>query len=50
MSNFHRYLDDELTVIILGNIRPFSIREMTFEIKEIALGVEVGKRNRSKLE
>ncbi len=50
MSNLHRYIDDELTVIILGNIRPFSIRKLTFELKEIALGVELGKRNNSKLE
>lgn len=50
MSNFHHYLDDDLTVIVLGNIRPFPIRKMTFEIKEIALGVEPGKRNNSKLE
>lgn len=50
MSNFHHYLDDELTVIILGNIRSFSIRKMTFEIKEIVLGVEVGVRNQKELE
>jgi len=45
MSNLHRYLDDELTVIILGNIRPFPIRNLTFEIKEIVLGFEPGIRN-----
>lgn len=50
MSNFHHYLDDDLTVIVLGNIRPFPIREMTFEIKETALGIEPGKRNNSILE
>lgn len=50
MSNLHRYLDDELTVIILGNIRPFPIRNLTFEIKEIVLGFEPGIRNRMKLE
>lgn len=50
MSNLHRYLDDELTVIILGNIRSFSIRDLTFEIKEIVLGFEPGIRNRLKLE
>lgn len=50
MSNFHHYLDDDLTVIVLGNIRPFPIREMTFEIKETALGIEPGKRNNSTLE
>ncbi len=46
MSNFHQYLDDDITVIILGNIRPFPIRKMTFEIKELVLGVELGWRNR----
>lgn len=46
MSNLHRYLDDELTVIILGNIRPFPIRNLTFEIKEIVLGFEPGTRNK----
>lgn len=50
MANLHRYLDDELTVIILGNIRTFPIRNMTFELKEIALGVKVNTRNRSDLE
>lgn len=50
MANLHRYTDDKLTVIILGNIRPFPIRAMTFELKEIALGIEVGTRNRSELE
>ena len=47
MSNFHQYLEDDLTVIILGNIRNFSIRKMTFELKEIALGVEIGLRNQT---
>lgn len=50
MSNLHRYTDDRLTVIILGNIRPFPIRNMTFELKEIALGLEVNERNRTKFE
>lgn len=50
MSNFHQYLEDDLTVIILGNIRNFSIRKMTFELKEISLGIEIGKRNQKDLE
>lgn len=50
MSNFHYYLEDDLTVIVLGNIRPFPIRKMTFEIKEAALGVPIGQRNNSKIE
>lgn len=50
MSNFHQYLEDDLTVIVLGNIRNFSIRKMTFELKEIALGVEIGLRSSKDLE
>lgn len=50
MSNFHQYLDDDITIIILGNIRPFPIRKMTFEIKELVLGVEVGTRTQNVLE
>ncbi len=50
MSNLHRYSNDKLTVVILGNIRDFPIRAMTFEIKEIALGLNAKARNRSKLE
>lgn len=50
MSNFHHYLEDDLTIIILGNIRDFSIRKMTFELKEISLGIEIGKRNQKDLE
>ncbi|MBW1297816.1 serine hydrolase [Aquimarina litoralis] len=40
MSNLHRYSDDKLTVIILGNIRTFPIRQMTRELKEIVLGIQ----------
>lgn len=50
MSNFHHYLDDDLIIIVLGNMRNFSIRKMTFELKEISLGVEIGKRNQKDLE
>ena len=50
LSNLHRYSNDELTVIVLGNIRSFPIRSMTFELKEIALGFNVKERDRSKLE
>jgi len=45
MSNYHHYVDDKLTVIVLANVRPFSIRELTYEIKELALGAKI--RNRS---
>jgi CubicO group peptidase (beta-lactamase class C family) len=37
LSNLHRYLDDDLTVIVLGNQRPFEIRAMTRRIKALAL-------------
>lgn len=50
LSNYHRYLEDELTVIVLGNIRPFAIRDLTFALKEAALGVSAGQRNRNTLE
>ncbi|WNC68804.1 serine hydrolase domain-containing protein [Thalassotalea nanhaiensis] len=50
LSNLHRYTDDKLTVIILANIRSFPIRNLTFELKEIALGLDVGDRNRKRFE
>ncbi|WP_299182330.1 serine hydrolase [uncultured Aquimarina sp.] len=40
MSNVHRYSDDKLTVIILGNMRTFPIRQMTRELKEIVLEIK----------
>ncbi|WP_028772702.1 serine hydrolase domain-containing protein [Shewanella waksmanii] len=49
-SNLHRYTDDQLTVIILANVRRFSIRTLTFELKEIALGVDSMQRSRSSFE
>ncbi|NMH58854.1 serine hydrolase domain-containing protein [Alteromonas ponticola] len=49
-SNLHRYTDDELTVIVLANIRAFPIRDLTFELKEIALGAEMLNRSRETLE
>ncbi|WP_299010094.1 serine hydrolase [uncultured Shewanella sp.] len=50
LSNLHRYTDDKLTVIVLANIRNFPIRNMTFELKEIALGMAVDSRERTPLE
>jgi len=50
LSNLHRYTDDKLTVIVLANIRSFPIRNLTFEIKEIALGLNVDDRNRTNFE
>lgn len=37
LSNVHRYLDDDLTVIVLGNQRPFDIRALTRRLKALAL-------------
>lgn len=42
LANVHRYLDDRVTVIVLGNISMFPIRDLTTELKEIALGMEGG--------
>lgn len=39
LSNLHRYLDDDLTVIVLGNQRPFEVRSITRHIKRLALGM-----------
>jgi CubicO group peptidase (beta-lactamase class C family) len=50
LANLHRYTDDKLTVIVLANIRNFPIRNFTFEIKEISLGLAVGDRDREKFE
>jgi CubicO group peptidase (beta-lactamase class C family) len=50
LANLHRYTDDNLTVIVLGNIRAFPIRDLTFELKEIALGLQVGLRQRKPVE
>ncbi|MTI87731.1 MAG: beta-lactamase family protein [Balneolaceae bacterium] len=46
LSNLHRYTDDKLTVIVLANVRSFPIRKLTFELKEIALGMDDLKRDR----
>ena len=50
LANLHRYTDDRLTVIVLGNVRPFPIRDLTFELKEIALGMDSLRRNRASME
>jgi CubicO group peptidase (beta-lactamase class C family) len=41
LSNLHRYLDDDLTVIVLGNQRPFEVRDITRRLKQFALGMPV---------
>lgn len=39
LSNLHRYQDDGLTVIVLGNQRPFEVRGITRHVKQLALGM-----------
>jgi len=41
LSNLHRYLDDDLTVIVLGNQRPFEVRGITRHVKRLALGMPI---------
>ncbi len=50
LSNLHRYLDDDLTVIVLGNQRPFEIRDVTQNIKALALGIPANTRETSGME
>jgi len=45
LANVHRYLDDRITVIVLGNMRPFPIRDLCFELKEIVVGRDPGPRD-----
>ena len=45
LANLHRYMDDRITVIVLGNMRPFPIRDLCFELKEIVVGRNPGPRN-----
>lgn len=45
LANVHRYLDDRITVIVLANVRPFPIRDMTFQLKELVLGRDPGPRD-----
>ena len=40
VCNVHRYLDDQLTIIVLGNIRPYPIMEITIAIEKIVLSGE----------
>jgi CubicO group peptidase (beta-lactamase class C family) len=37
ICNIHRYLDDQVTVIILGNIRPYPVMDITRKIEKILL-------------
>ncbi len=47
LANFHKYLDDELTVIVLSNVRPLPIMDITFGIKELVLGRKPTLRSES---
>lgn len=38
ICNVHRYLDDKMTIIVLGNIRPYPIMEITVGIERLMLG------------
>ncbi|MDX1407937.1 MAG: serine hydrolase domain-containing protein [Saprospiraceae bacterium] len=44
LANVHRYLDDRITVIVLANVRPFPIRDLTFQLKQIVCGRGPGPR------
>ena len=37
VCNIHRYLDDKVTIIILGNIRPYPVMEITTKIEKLLL-------------
>lgn len=37
ICNIHRYLPDEMTIIVLGNIRPYPTMEITKGIESILL-------------
>lgn len=44
ISNYHFYEDDNLTVVILSNYRDIPIRNITYQLKELALGYKLGER------
>lgn len=50
LSNLHKYLEDDLTVIVLANQRPFEIRDFTLRVKQIALGLPDTDRESSGIE
>jgi CubicO group peptidase (beta-lactamase class C family) len=37
ICNIHRYIDDQVTIIILGNVRPYPVMEITEKIEKILL-------------
>ena len=38
ISNVHRYLDDQVAIIVLGNVRPYPAMKITLEIEKILFG------------
>ncbi|MCC2616218.1 beta-lactamase family protein [Aestuariibacter halophilus] len=50
LANLHRYTDDNLTVIVLANKRPFPIRDLTYRLKEIALDLPATERKNAPME
>tara|TARA_R110002073_G_scaffold123234_2_gene266828 strand:+ start:9736 stop:10839 length:1104 start_codon:yes stop_codon:yes gene_type:complete len=45
ICNVHRYLNDEVTIIVLGNMRPYPTMEITLKIEEILRSHGCFKRN-----
>jgi CubicO group peptidase (beta-lactamase class C family)/diadenosine tetraphosphate (Ap4A) HIT family hydrolase len=50
VSNYHYYKEDDLTVIVLSNNRDVPIRKITYNLKEIALGLQPNQRKNIMLE
>ena len=44
ISNYHYYIEDDLTIIILSNYRNIPIRTLSYHLKEIILDSAPGKR------
>lgn len=37
VCNIHRYLEDEVTIVVLGNIRPYPVMEITLSVEKVLL-------------
>jgi CubicO group peptidase (beta-lactamase class C family) len=46
LTNFHYYMEDDIIVIILGNMRPFPIMDIAFDLKELVLGRNPGREGK----
>jgi len=46
LTTFHHYLEDDITLIICTNMRPFPIMNMVFDIKEIYFNKPAGRINK----